>query len=456
MTAVMLQGTTSWAGKSLLTTAVARMCARAGLSVAPFKAQNMSNNARVVDGGEIGTAQYLQALAAGVSPDVRMNPVLVKPEGDTRSQVVIDGKPDLELTLVEWRCRPAALWPVIERAYRSLAAEFDVIVIEGAGSPAEINLRSTDLANMRVAELAEADVFLVSDISRGGAFAHLYGTWALLHEDERARLRGFVLNKFRGDPSLLSPGPERLEALTGVPTVATIPWLDHRLPDEDGVAETTGRGGRSRVAIVRYPTASNLDEFKPLEDVADLTWAREPGELDGADLVVLPGSKHVGRDLAWLRESGIAAAVERRSVDGRPVLGICGGLQMLGCTLVGYPGVDDDGVGIGLLDVTTTFGPVKLTRQIDLQLRSLPRAWAPLEGVCVRGYEIRHGDVGDAVVFAAGAVLGFSFHGAFENDEVLRALFGRAAPLLETALDELADRVSEHLPLERLLPLVGV
>jgi adenosylcobyric acid synthase len=344
---------------------------------------------------------------------------------------------------------------VIERAYRSLAAEFDLIVIEGAGSPAEINLRSTDLANMRVAELADADVFLVSDISRGGAFAHLYGTWALLHEEERARLRGFVLNKFRGDPSLLAPGPERLEALTGVPTVATIPWLDHRLPDEDGVAEAAGHGGRSRVAIVRYPTASNLDEFKPLEDVADLTWARTVGELDGADLVVLPGSKNVGRDLVWLRETGIAAAVEARAADGGTVLGICGGLQMLGCTLVGYPGVDDDGVGIGLLDVTTTFGPVKLTRKIDLELHSLPRAWAPLEGVCVHGYEIRHGDVGDAVVFAAGAVLGFSFHGAFENEQVLRALFGRAAPALDAAFDELADRVSEHLPLERLLPLVG-
>jgi adenosylcobyric acid synthase len=456
MTALMLQGTTSWAGKSLLTTAVARMCARAGLSVAPFKAQNMSNNARVVDGGEIGTAQYLQALAAGVKPDVRMNPVLVKPEGDTRSQVVIDGRPDLELTLVEWRDRPVRLWPVIERAYRSLSAEFDLIVIEGAGSPAEINLRSTDLANMRVAELADADVFLVSDISRGGAFAHLYGTWALLRDDERRRLQGFVLNKFRGDPALLAPGPERLEELTGVPTAATIPWFDHRLPDEDGVAELTGRGGRSRVAIVRYPTASNLDEFKPLEDVADLTWARTAGELDGADLVVLPGSKNVGRDLAWLRASGIAAALARRAADGGAVLGICGGLQMLGRTLVGYADIEEGGVGIGLLDVTTRFGPKKLTRQIDVELCALPQAWAALEGARVHGYEIRHGDVGERVCFGTGSVLGLSFHGAFENETILRALFGGTAPTLDAALDELADRVSEHLPLERLLPRVGV
>jgi adenosylcobyric acid synthase len=455
MTALMFQGTTSWAGKSMLTTAVARMCARAGLSVAPFKAQNMSNNARVVDGGEIGTAQYLQAIAAGIKPDVRMNPVLVKPEGDTRSQVVIDGKPDLELTLVEWRDRPATLWPVIERAYRSLASEFDLIVIEGAGSPAEINLRSTDLANMRIAELADADVFLVSDISRGGAFAHLYGTWALLRDDERARLNGFVLNKFRGDPALLSPGPERLEELTGVPTAATIPWLDHRLPDEDGASEPARRGGRSRVAVVRYPTASNLDEFKSLEDVADLIWARTAAELDGVDLVVLPGSKNVCRDLGWLRLTGIAAAVERRTADGGAVLGICGGMQMLGRNLVGYPGVEDDGVGLGLLDLTTTFGPEKLTQQIDVELRSLPKAWAALEGLRLRGYEIRQGDVGEIAFVGSASVLAFSFHGAFENEAVLRALFGQAAPGLEAALDELADRVSEHLPLERLLPLVG-
>jgi adenosylcobyric acid synthase len=454
MTALMLQGTTSWAGKSLLTTAVARMCARAGLSVAPFKAQNMSNNARVVDGGEIGAAQYLQALAAGVKPDVRMNPVLVKPEGETRSQVVIDGKPDLDLTLLEWRERPATLWPVIERAYRSLAAEFDLIVIEGAGSPAEINLRSTDLANMRVAELADANVFLVADISRGGAFAHLYGTWALLRDEERQRLRGFVLNKFRGDPALLSPGPERLEELTGVPTAATIPWLNHRLPDEDGAAEAARRGGRSRVAIVRYPTASNLDEFKPLEDVADLTWARTVADLEGADLVVLPGSKNVGGDLSWLRETGIAAAVEGRANAGGAVLGICGGMQMLGRTLVGYPGVEDDGAGIGLLDFTTTFGPEKLTRRVDIELRSLPSAWASLERLRVRGYEIRHGDVGEVALAGTGSVLAFSFHGAFENEAVMRALFGQVAPGLEAALDELADRVSEHLPLERLLPLV--
>jgi adenosylcobyric acid synthase len=453
MTSLMVQGTSSWAGKSLLTTALARMCARAGISVAPFKAQNMSNNARVVAGGEIGTAQYLQALAAGIEPDVRMNPVLVKPEADMQSQVIVDGQPDLALSDVPWRDRPPGLWPVIERAYRSLAAEYDVLLIEGAGSPAEINLRSTDLSNMRVAELAGARVLLVADISRGGAFAHLYGTWSLLDPAERSRIDGFVLNRFRGDAALLGAGPALLESLTSVPTVATIPHFEHRLPDEDGVAERPGVRGPT-VAIVRYPTASNLDEFRRLEDTACVVWAREPAALDRAELVVLPGSKSVTRDLAWLRETGLADALVGRARSGRLLLGICGGLQMLGTELVGRSGIEDDAAGLGLLPTVTTFRPGKLTRTVDIRLSQLPPAWRRLEGVDVRGYEIRHGDSG-AMQFARGSVLGLSFHGLFENDDVLRALFGDVSVSLEAALDELADAVAEHLPLERVLPLVA-
>jgi adenosylcobyric acid synthase len=256
----MVQGTSSWAGKSLLVTALARLAARRGIAVAPFKAQNMSNNARVVDGGgEIGVAQWLQARAAGVEPDVRMNPVLVKPEADSRSQVVVLGRPDLALSRRAWRERPPSLWPVIERSLRSLAAEHELLIIEGAGSPAEINLQSTDLANMRVARLADARVALVADIERGGAFAHLYGTWALLAAEDRERLCGFVLNKFRGDASLLAPGPELLRRRTGVPVVGVVPRIEHGLPDEDGAARGRARGGRPRVAVVRYPTASNPD-----------------------------------------------------------------------------------------------------------------------------------------------------------------------------------------------------
>src|SRR5438105_4044302 len=353
--ALMIQGTASSAGKSLVTTALARAFARRGLDVVPFKAQNMSNNARVVDGGEIGVAQYLQALAAGIEPDVRMNPVLVKPEGDNRSQVIVLGKPDLELSRLPWRERSAALWPPIEEALQSLLAEHELVLLEGAGSPAEINLRDTDLANMRSARVANARVLLVCDIDRGGAFAHLYGTWALLPPDEQELLFGFVLNKFRGDEALLEPAPRRLEELTGVPTLGVLPWLDHGLPDEDGAAATRRRSGRPRVAVVRYPTASNLDEFKLLEQVADVRWAAGPEDLDGSSLIVLPGSKHVAADLAWLLDTGVGNEIRARAREGRRVLGVCGGLQMLGTRLEGQSGVGGGGEGLGLLPLGTRF-----------------------------------------------------------------------------------------------------
>src|SRR5436309_15236303 len=260
----------------------------------------MSNNARVVAGGEIGVAQYLQALAARVEPEVRMNPVLIKPEGDNRSQVVILGKPDLALSRQPWRARRGALWPVIESALSELFAEHEFVLREGAGSPAEINLRDTDLANMRSAKSADAPVVLVADIDRGGAFAHLHGTWSLVRDEERRAIRAFVLNKFRGDASLLAPAPADLERLTGVPVIGVLPWLEHGLPDEDGAAARGGSG--PTVAVVRYPTASNLDELRRLEQVARVDWATDPRDVADAELVVLPGSKHVAADLAWLRE----------------------------------------------------------------------------------------------------------------------------------------------------------
>ena len=247
---VMVLGTTSGAGKSWLTTALCRHYARQGLKVAPFKAQNMSNNARVVQQGEIGSAQYFQALAARAVPDVRMNPLLLKPEHDTHSQVILLGQVDAELTRMDWRGRSEKVWPVVARALDELLAENDVVVIEGAGSPAEINLTSSDIVNMRVAQHAKAACLLVTDIDRGGAFAHLYGTWALLPEQDRALIRGFVLNKFRGDVSLLAPAPQMLQDLTGVPTVATLPmWWQHGLPEEDGVFDMAPTLVASRTAL---------------------------------------------------------------------------------------------------------------------------------------------------------------------------------------------------------------
>ena len=463
----MVQGVSSWAGKSLLTTALARAFRRRGVDVAPFKAQNMSNNARVVSGGEIGSAQYLQALAAGVEPDVRMNPILVKPEGDNRSQVVVLGKPDLELSRRGWRDRPPSLWPVIEGALQSLRSEHDVLLLEGAGSPAEINLRATDLTNMRTAHAADAHVIVVADINRGGAFAHLFGTWALVSDDDRARLKGFVLNKFRGDQSLLAPGPQQLEELTGVPTLGVLPWLDHGLPDEDGAAPQSVEGGRFTVAIVRYPTASNQDEFKQLEQVADVSWVASADGIRSADLLVLPGSKHVAADLRWLVRAGLAEAIRERARRGRRVLAICGGLQMLGERIDDPAGVDGSAEGLGLFPLRTTFGASKRTERTSTRFRSLPEPWATLGGRAISGYEIRHGAtettgavaeaLPDSLGFVAGPVLGIYLHGLFEQPDVLAAVVGEMPRRsLEQAFDELGDAVEAHLDVPELLKSIGM
>ncbi len=462
MAALMVQGTSSSAGKSLVTTALARAMRRRGIDVVPFKAQNMSNNARAVNGGEIGTAQYLQALAAGVEPDVMMNPVLVKPEGDNRSQVVILGKPDLELSRMPWRSRAPRLWQVIEQSLRQLQAEHDVLLLEGAGSPAETNLRETDLANMRTALAAQARVVLVADIDRGGAFAHLYGTWAMLPEGERALIAGFVLNKFRGDPALLPPAPEHLERLTGVRTLGVVPWLQHGLPDEDGAATPLDSHGRCSVAVVRYPTASNLDEFKQLEQVADVQWVDRAEDLDNGDFAILPGSKHVAADLTWLLSTGIAEAVRRRARTGRPVLGICGGLQMLGQRIEDEADVDGSGDGLGLLPLRTTFTATKHTERISTSFLALSGPWAVLSGMPIAGYQIRHGRstttaaVDEALPgglgFINGSVLGIYIHGMLEEPGILAALFHeRPRRTLDQAFDELADVIEEHVDVPYLL-----
>ena len=467
---IMVLGTTSGAGKSWLTTALCRYYARQGLKVAPFKAQNMSNNARVVgphapplrgslppDGanspwggpagncvaaGEIGSAQYFQALAANAVPDVRMNPLLLKPERDTHSQVVLMGQVSEELSAMPWRGRSASVWPVIAQALDALRAENDVVVIEGAGSPAEINLHSSDIVNMRVALHCNAQCLLVTDIDRGGAFAHLYGTWALLPEDERQLIKGFVLNKFRGDAALLAPAPQMLQELTGIPTVATLPmWWQHGLPEEDGVFDDRSVRAvavKRTVAVIAYPRISNLDEFQPLKNVPGvrLQWVRSPSELAGlkpADWIILPGSKATTSDLAWLRAQGLDRAVTEHAGRGGAVLGICGGLQMLGEALIDTDGIDGNGPGLGLLPLVTVFDPLKTVRHTtscfsedlcalaaqgeagglmlpnaqksapDSALRhpvpvdasvegsGVSSPWALLAGVSVTGYEIHHG-----------------------------------------------------------------
>jgi adenosylcobyric acid synthase len=435
--------------------------------VAPFKAQNMSLNARVVEGGEIGVAQYLQALAAGVEPDVRMNPILVKPEADDRSQLVLLGRVDHGLSRKPWRERPPSLWPVAEEALRELLAEYELVLLEGAGSPAETNLRATDLSNMRAAHAANAPVVLVADIDRGGAFAHLHGTCALVTDDDRRLLRAFVLNKFRGDERLLDPAPADLERATGMAYAGLLPFVEHGLPDEDGAAPPPRRPGAPRVAAVRYPTASNLDELKPLEQVAELVWARQPADLDGADLVVLPGSKHVAADLAWLREQGLDEAIAAAARRGTCVLGICGGLQMLGEELVDPAGVDGAGVGLGLLQVRTRFAQTKRTETVEVAFGQLPAPWQGLTGKTVRGYEIRHGETAPTTPlvealpggrgFVRDTVLGISVHGALEHPDVVAALLGRRPERsLEAVFDGLADLVEERLDMDQLARLAGV
>jgi adenosylcobyric acid synthase len=460
MPALAVLGTSSWAGKSLVTTALCRWFAREGVRVAPFKAQNMSNNARVVAAGEIGSAQHLQALACGLRPETRFNPVLVKPEADERSQVVVDGVADPELSALDWRARPPRLRAAVDAALESLLADFELVLIEGAGSPAEINLVDTDLANRHATRAAGANAIVVADIARGGAFAHLFGTWSLVDEETRGRIGGFVLNRFRGDPALLSSGPRELERMTGVPTLGVLPELSHGLPDEDGVEVRPGPAGGTRVAVIAYPSASNLDEFRGLEQVAQVVWARRAADLVEAEIVVLPGSKEPLTDLAWLRTTGLAEALAGAVAGGRRVLGVCGGLQLLGETVGSER-------GLGLLPLRTRFAPAKETRVRDAEFAAMDAPWQKLSGQRFAGYEIRQGrtaataPVHEALPgglgWADGNVLGVYLHGLFEDPGVVEALTGaRPARSLEDTFDDLADALERHLDTRRVRSLSGL
>jgi adenosylcobyric acid synthase len=463
----MVCGTSSGAGKSFLVTALARWYSRQGFRVAPFKAQNMSNNARVVAQGEIGSAQYFQALAAGCVPDVRMNPVLLKPESDTRSQVIVLGARRDDLAAIEWRARTHTLWPIVQASLEELLAMHDVVVIEGAGSPAEINLQPTDIVNMRVAAAARAATLIVCDVDRGGAFAHLFGTFQLLPHEHRALIRGFVLNRFRGDAGLLAPAPQMLETLTGVPTLAVLPlWRGHGLPEEDGVFDSAAPPPRAavqglHVVIVAYPAISNLDEFAPLGRVAGLrlTWARDARAMSTADLLILPGSKHVAGDLEWLRARGMDVEIARHLARNGPTLAVCGGLQMLGREIMDPHGVEGAATGLDLLPYSTTFAAHKLYRRASHTFKRPTGFWSTLDGVEFAGYEIRHGQtrvldeidtprlvpvLEDHCGWQSGETLAIYVHGLFETPEVMRRLFGRETPTLDDTLDGLADFIDRH------------
>jgi adenosylcobyric acid synthase len=455
---IMIMGCSSDAGKSFVVTALCRHFANCGVGVAPFKAQNMSNNAAVTpDGAEIGRAQYLQALAARTTPQARMNPVLLKPSADTESQVIVMGRVDPTISAMPWLERQPRLWPIVREALHSLIRDYEQVVIEGGGSPAEINLRASDIVNMRVALECQAAVYLVADIDRGGAFAHLLGTWNCLEPEEQALVKGFILNKFRGDPALLGNALDWLHERTGIPTVALIPMVRHALPEEDTLHHRAHPDPQQiNLALILYPYASNLDEFDPLVHAPGVTVVpiRGRARLDGYHAVLLPGSKNTVASLRYLRQSGLAAEISRAAQRGVPVLGICGGLQLLGSKIHDPHHLESgDCPGLGLLDLTTTLVPTKTTQQREV----------PWQGTLVRGYEIHHGQtqagagvqayLPDGLGWCQDNVYGVYVHGLFEN-AVYRQQFlerlgwrgqttGEWSAVVEANLEQVAQLIVE-------------
>ena len=475
MRGLLVAGTTSDAGKSVVTTGLCRAFARRGVRVAPFKAQNMSNNSMVCgspDGSlaEIGRAQWAQALAARVAPEPAMNPVLLKPGTDRRSHVVLMGRPAGEVTASDWAAGRRHLAAAAHAAFDDLAGRFDVIVAEGAGSPAEINLRRGDYVNMGLARHAGLPTVVVGDIDRGGVFAAMYGTVALLEPADQALVAGFVVNKFRGDPALLSPGVASLEKLTGRRVYGVLPWAAEVWLDSEDALDLEARRSRTgsvfRVAVIRLPRISNLTDVDALglEPDLDVVFASGPRDVADADLVVLPGTRSTVADLAWLRARGLDRAIADHARSGRPLLGICGGFQMLGTVIADPHGVEGDQEaeveGLGLLDVRTDFTAEKTLR--------LPSGTAL--GVPAAGYEIHHGRVtvsGGVREFLggvqAGTVFGTMWHGSLEGDEFrgafLAATLDRApsgvsfSAAREHRFDFLADLVEQHLDTDALLDL---
>lgn len=493
---IMIQGTMSNAGKSLLAAALCRIFYQDGLRVAPFKSQNMALNSYVTrDGLEMGRAQALQAQAAGVEPSVLMNPILLKPSSDTGSQVVVLGKPVGHQSAREYFSMRIQRMPLILEAYQSLSDQNDVIVIEGAGSPAEINLKKDDIVNMGLAQRLHAPVLLVGDIDRGGVFASLYGTLMLLEEAERALVKGCVINKFRGDVELLRPGLDEIERITGKPILGVVPYLQVDVEDEDSLSgrlNDTGVRGEVDIAVVRLPHLSNFTDFDPLQRMqgVSLRYAATPGALEGADLAILPGTKNTMGDMHWLRESGLLSAIKRRAQEGGAVLGICGGYQMLGRMLRDPLSAEGGGEmeGIGLLPVETSFGLEKTTVRVQGRFMKVEGVLSALSGLPACGYEIHMGQtetqrplvcrqsVNGAQVLQhdgaqAGNVYGCYLHGLFENAQTaqglvdcLRTAKGLPAGICaqpadayrQTQLDSLAQAVRESLDMGKIYRILDL
>ncbi len=428
---IMVQGTGSSVGKSLLVAGFCRLLKNEGVSVAPYKSQNMALNAWVTNEGlEMGRAQAVQAEAAGIAPHVDMNPILLKPNRSLGAQVIVEGRAKGHFPAMEYEWMKQGLKQVAKRSFDRLASRYDAIVIEGAGSPVEINLRKNDLVNMGFAEIVDAPVILVADIDRGGVFAQLVGTMTLLSPEEQSRVKGYIINKFRGDQTLLMPGIEMVKPYLTIPCLGVVPYMEDLLiDDEDSVTtriEPKGkRAGLPAVGVVQYPHASNLSDFTPLEMESGITlhYIKTPEEILSMDALILPGSKHTLHDLNWLNETGCGNAVKKAHQLKRPILGICGGYQILGMQLEDPSGVEGDVTcekGLGLLNVHTRMGSLKTTKKTNL-------SWNDQR---LNGYEIHQGmtnpifneknwmenESGDCLGMKEASAMGTYLHGVFENE----------------------------------------
>jgi adenosylcobyric acid synthase len=484
---LMIQGTMSGVGKSILTAGILRVLRQDGYRVAPFKSQNMALNSFVTpDGCEIGRAQALQAYAAGIVPSADINPILLKPMGDTTSQVIVNGKPIGNMKASEYFKMKKSLIPDIVAAYKRLEEVADIVVIEGAGSPVEINLRKGDIVNMGLAQILDAPVLLAGNIDPGGVFAQLLGTVNLLTSDERQRVKGFIINKFRGDVSLLTPGLSMFKEYCDIPFAGVVPFVPLDLDEEDSVSERLGKrafdggGVLVKISVVRLPLISNYTDFAPLETIpgVQLIYTSSAEEIEDSDLIILPGTKNTLEDLRWLKTSGLSDAILKESRNGKLIIGICGGFQMLGRSIDDTDFLEGGGKeeGLSLLPIDTKFSDEKTLKQVEGAIGCLEGSFSTMSGATVKGYEIHmgvtdaEGDVFPAI--ARGNVLGTYVHGFFDSGEMSQKLLSiiyekkgisSSVPQIEDAwahqnkeLDKLADVLRQSLDFEMIYEIIGI
>lgn len=499
--AIMIQGTMSNAGKSIVAAGICRVLKQDGYRVCPFKSQNMALNSFITkEGLEMGRAQVMQAEACGLEPSVLMNPILLKPNSDTGSQVIVNGEAIGNMDARQYYAEKKRFIPDIEKAYHALEKEYDIIVIEGAGSPAEINLKENDIVNMGMAEIVDAPVLLVGDIDRGGVFAQLYGTVMLLEKSERARVKGLIINKFRGDKSILEPGLDEIEKLTRLPVVGVLPFTKLDIDDEDSLSGRLRFGNEHRlidIAVIRLPRISNFTDFAVLESMeqAGVRYVDNAAALGKPDMIILPGTKSTISDLFWMRENGLEAAVQRAVAGGVTVFGICGGYQMLGMEITDETGVESRSIergvrGIGLLPVRTVFVQEKRRTQIKGVFGTVANELKDLSGIGFCGYEIHHGKTfyeegAEAFTKLAtangkwipdgaqkGNVYGTYVHGIFDEpgvaETVIRTLLQKKGCVPKTVqgrnwkqhkeeqYDLLASMIRENMDIDALYEIIGI